>query len=244
LAIEVGPLAHGCFNADLLEDTRTLVLTLLDSIEARNTAILTEAAAMAAERRSRAGSSNNDEEEDSGFAAAELDAFDAKTATYVPFCLAPKSIAGVHRSSYNDSSTGERLALEYYYMISPLKFPDDNASTTIDGTALGKRDILTANKQAGGATSKRKWIVHRDIDCTDWQPFAEGAPLFQAIDGSGEDIAFNRALHATSEAPAASVSPASATAATPLYPVFINEASYQSNNMVCWVTKDAKYVMY
>lgn len=47
-------------------------------------------------------------------------------------------------------------------------------------------------------------------------------------------IPFKRAEHC----------PAEKDSAAPLYPVFINEAAYQGNNMACWIVKDATYALY
>lgn len=82
-------------------------------------------------------------------------------------------------------------------------------------------------------TPAKEVILHASLDNKDWEPLRENTPLFQAINGTNAVTPFTRAAHAPSIKENESA-----------YPVFINEAAYQSSNMAFWIVKDAKFTMY
>lgn len=226
----MGPLAHGTMNAGLLEDTRLIVLAIVDFLERRNVALLGEAQetldSLSVEAR------------------AQYADFDVNTATFVPFALAPKHV--IPEGVVGD---GETLSnLDYYFMVNPLLFPKTGTSlSTLPqlSTELADLNVFSglsavAASKLGSALEKlvqapvRETIVHTSMDFKDWTPLTEDAPLFQTTTGTGEVTAFHRATHA----------PAVTDAATKLYPVFINEAAYQESNMAMWIVKDAQFTLY
>eukprot|EP00601_Ochromonadales_sp_CCMP2298_P011015 CAMPEP_0173261066 /NCGR_PEP_ID=MMETSP1142-20121109/25946_1 /TAXON_ID=483371 /ORGANISM="non described non described, Strain CCMP2298" /LENGTH=600 /DNA_ID=CAMNT_0014195919 /DNA_START=86 /DNA_END=1888 /DNA_ORIENTATION=+ len=214
MAIEVGPLAHGSMDCSLLEHTRRLVLCALDYLEERNLAILTEAQASVA----RADAS-----------LSQAQSFDFASATFVPVELAPNSIVP---QSFPEMS--------YFHMISPVSFPSVEAEEVqlkpaAEPTSSCVADKLSSSLEQVRTMLPRKYILHKSLDRQDWAEIKEGAPFFQAIEGSGRVVPFTREEHAPSEG---------SSAHTSLYPVFINEAAYQGNNMAFWVTKDAKVTLY
>lgn len=216
-------------NATLLEDTRRIVLTMVDFLERRNQGILTEAQqtldAMNPEKR------------------AEFAGFDAATATFVPAALIPKSV--IPEGIVGDGTTLSNL--DYYFMLSPILFPKtetDLSTVAHFSTQLGdlRANGLSAATAAklGSALEKlihtpvRENILHASMDNTDWRPLQEDAPLFQLTTGTGEVVPYQRAVH----------TPALTEPGAKAYPVFINEAAYQESNMACWVVKDAKFTLY
>lgn len=230
LAIEVGPLAHGTMNAALLEDTRQIVLSIVNYLEARNRALLAEAQqtldAMGTEQRAL---------------YADLD---LATTRFVPVELAPKSV--IPEGIVGDGTT--LCHLDYYYMVNPLLFP--TSATTLssvpqlstqlsDLAASGELSHVTATKLGTAletvvATPVRETIVHAEVEFKDWMELMENTSLFQSTTGSGVVIPFQRAVHA----------PQVTDDSAKLYPVFINEAAYQNSNMAMWIVKDAQHTLY
>lgn len=230
LAIEVGPLAHGTMNAGLLEDTRQIVLAIVHFLENRNIALLDEA--------------QKTLDTLSPEARAQYVDFDAKTASFVPVELAPKSV--IPEGIVGDGTTLSNL--DYYFMLNPLLFPTTETSLTTVPQLSSQLADLAATEGLSAATAAklgsaleklvhapvRETIVHTSLDCKDWVPLSEDAPLFQTTTGSGEVTPFHRAVHA----------PTVTDVNAKLYPVFINEAAYQGSNMAMWIVKDAQFTLY
>jgi len=217
-------------NAALLEDTRQIVLTIVNYLDARNQTLLTEAQqslnTMSPEQR------------------ALYEDFDPLTARFVPVELAPKSV--IPDGIVGDGTT--LCHLDYYHMVNPLLFPA--SATTLaavpqlstqlsDLAASGALSRATAEKLGTAlatliATPVRETIVHADVEFKDWMELAENTALFQSTTGSGEVTPFQRAVHA----------PLVTDESAKLYPVFINEAAYQNSNMAMWIVKDAQHTLY
>mmetsp|Transcript_7494 Transcript_7494/g.12604 ORF Transcript_7494/g.12604 Transcript_7494/m.12604 type:complete len:775 (+) Transcript_7494:136-2460(+) len=149
-------------------------------------------------------------------------------------------------SASSSSSSGSSAVGANARAINTARAPGTASSLTADNAAGDEGNnslIMAAVQDKLGETLKeleempaRKYILHNSLDFADWAPIRDGAPLFQAIDGSDKVIPFSRAIHANMSS--------EADRNTALYTVFINEAAYQQNNVACWIIKDKKTKLY
>jgi hypothetical protein len=195
LAIEVGPLAHGTMNASLLEDTRRLVMALLDFLETRNLGLLQEAHTTAAAVLSSLAPASPTSSPADAELWADARAFDFETAAYVPRSLVPTSIVPAVVAAAS-AMGGANPELEYFHMVSPLHFPAaaagpsaaTGAGTAAEAAGWASLPAAVAAQLAEARrrvleTPPREAILHGSLDGRDWAPLQEGAPLFQPLDG-------------------------------------------------------------
>eukprot|EP00596_Hydrurales_sp_CCMP1899_P000544 CAMPEP_0119039380 /NCGR_PEP_ID=MMETSP1177-20130426/8820_1 /TAXON_ID=2985 /ORGANISM="Ochromonas sp, Strain CCMP1899" /LENGTH=559 /DNA_ID=CAMNT_0007003157 /DNA_START=109 /DNA_END=1788 /DNA_ORIENTATION=- len=203
IAYEVGPIAHGTLNYDMLEKTRQLVLGTLDFIEEQNTKLL-QAASL-----------------DSTYAESDIQEYVQKY-EQTKFIESTKD-KGVFVSQGRDvvylkNKECEKIIckkepfsrLDCYVPVPPaLEYPD-----------TGDKALLPVSERA-----PCKHAIHPSLEGKDWEVLEEGSPMFITTDGTHTVTPFIRPV-----APIGFHGPPPTASTEPLpdlYPVFINEAAYQ-----------------
>jgi succinylglutamate desuccinylase len=201
IAYEVGPVAHGTLNYDMLEKTRQLVLSTLDFIEEQNVKLL-----QAASIESTYGESDiqlyEQKYEQKSFIESTKDkgvySSQGRDVIYVKNVECEKIVC--KKEPFN--------RLDCYVPVPPgIEYPDKT-----------DKDIPLAER------APCMHAIHPMLEGKDWKIFEEGAPMFISTDGTHTVTPFVRPA-----APTGGHGPPMVTTEPlpDLYPVFINEAAYQ-----------------
>ena len=179
-------------DASLLEDTRAIVLAILDYLEQRNLSVLQEAQQVAAAAL-QAGAACDPQ------LLQDAQNFDFDTCQYVPSSLCPTAVLPAAVRTTTAELT--KAELPYFFMLNPLLFPTAAAvqgreETSAERAVAKAEEAIFASLSAAlqsrlrgawervSAAPAKEAILHASMDRQDWAPLVEGAPLFQRLSGT------------------------------------------------------------